>query len=723
MIAPSNSLFYVVTEDRNGVTIDPMRGITAAISIVAWAGQAVADSPDAQAIVQRVRQAHAGLQSYQLQLSKERRTLGADHETITRNTLLMAWDRSGKFRLEPKGAAGLTIVSSGENTWTYSESLKQYTNSAGDPTVEKAFAMVADGAPLLPDASSGNSVRLSADDELDISGSPHECYVLDVQYARLQGAPAVSARSARFWVDKNTYLILKRVVVDHFDRAASDRATSDITTTVSMISLEVNQPLADDLFAFEPPADAQQVPRFDSSRARNTVSPVKSTDLMGKPAADFKLRGLDDRDVQLSSLRGKVVLLEFWATWCGPCRAEMPAIEKVYRKEKDIAIFGIDVGEDREVVQKFLEAQKITYPILLAAQTRVPQDYGANALPSVVILDKNGVVRSYKKGYRQGIDKALREDLEDARHAFPVAHARVLSKRAPEYTADARDARVSGMVTLHLTVSPQGAPSGMQVVKPLGHGLDEKAMEAVQGWKFEPALREGQPIAEEMNVEVAFSLTAPPPAATGEPRNAEEAYRRAAHLFQTNRPDEAVNMYGKAIAWKPDWALAFHARATVFSHLKKYEDAIHDLDEAIRLDPAHPGWYDNRGQAYEHAGQQERALDDYDRAILTSQLPIGAYFNNRGWAQLELGHPEKAIPDLSKAIQLTPDYRKAYENRAQAYVALKQWERAIADYTSAMELGPTRWQYEKRAEARRVVGDTRGAEDDARQAASLPGTP
>jgi|HubBroStandDraft_1064217.scaffolds.fasta_scaffold00638_1 TonB family protein len=699
-----------------------MRGFATAISIAALVGTALADSPGAPDIIQRTRRAYANLKSYQFQLAKERRTLAPEHETMTRTTLFMAWDHSGRFRLEPKGSLGLMIVSSGENTWVYNESLKQYTNSAGDPTIEKAFSMTADGVPLFPDTSENNAVTMSADDELTVSGSPHACYVIEVQYRGSRNGPG-AARWAQFWVDKTTYLILKRVLHEHFEHVGSARQPSDVTTTVSVTSLEVDQPVLDDLFRFEPPSDAQQVERFDASRPKNSGPSVTSADLIDKPAADFKLRDLDGREVQLSSLRGKVVLLDFWATWCGPCRAEMPAIEKIYRKEKDIEVFGIDVGEDREIIQKFLRDQKITYPILLAAQSRVQQDYAANALPSVVILDKNGVIRSYKKGYKQGIEKGLREDLEDTRHAFPVAHARVISKRAPEYTAEARDAHLSGAVTLHLTVSPQGTPSGVRVTGPLGHGLDEKAIDAVQGWKFEPAMREGQPIAEEMNVEVAFSLTAPSQSAPSEPRTAEEAYRRGAHLVQTDHAEDAIGMYDKAIVLRPDWALAFHARASAFVHLKKYEEAIHDFDEAIRLDPAHPGWYDGRGLAYSNSGQHDRALDDYDRAIEMSQLPVGGYFNNRGWANLELGHAEKAIPDLTKAVQLLPDYRKAYENRAQAYAALKDWAHAIADYTAAMDLGPNRWQYEKRAEARRASGDAKGADEDARQAAAMNDAP
>jgi len=694
-----------------------MRKFAAAISIAALAGTALADSPDAPAIIQRTRQAYANLKSYQFQLSKERRIQAPEHETTTRNTLLVAWDSSGKFRLEPRGSAGITIVSSGENTWTYNETLKQFTNSAGDPTFEKAFSMAADGVPLFPDASDSNAVTLSADEEITVSGSAHPCFVVEVQYRGTRGGPG-AARWAQFWVDQTTYLILKRVLHEHYDRAASARELSDITTTVSTTSLAVDQPLAEDLFSFEPPADAQQVERFDPSRPKNSPTAVKSTDLVGKAAADFKLRDLDDREVHLASLRGKVVLLDFWATWCGPCRAEMPVIEKVYKKEKDIQVLGVDIGEDRETVEKFLRAQKIDYPIVLGAQSRVQQDYAANALPSVVILDKNGVIRSYKKGYRQGIEKALREDLEDTRHAFPVWHAHVVSKRAPEYTAEARDAHVSGAVTLHLTVSPQGTPSGMQVVQALGHGLNEKAIEAVKGWKFEPALREGQPISEEMNVDVAFSLTAPAQSAPIEPGSADEAYRRGARLVRTNHAEDAIGMYDKAIAMKPDWALAFHARAAALNQIGKYAEAIHDFDEALRLDPAQPGWYDSRGMAYSYSGQHERALNDYDRAIEMSQPPIGAYFGNRGWAYVELGQPERAVQDLTQAIQLIPDYRRAYEYRAQAYAALKQWARAIADYTAAMELGPTRWQYEKRAEARRTIGDAKGADEDTRQAAA-----
>jgi tetratricopeptide (TPR) repeat protein len=77
----------------------------------------------------------------------------------------------------------------------------------------------------------------------------------------------------------------------------------------------------------------------------------------------------------------------------------------------------------------------------------------------------------------------------------------------------------------------------------------------------------------------------------------------------------------------------------------------------------------------------------------------------------------------AKAIQLAPDYRKAYENRAQAYAALKDWTHAISDYGAAMELEPTRWQYQKRAEARRASGDAKCADEDARQAAATADAP
>jgi TonB family protein len=448
-------------------------------------------------------------------------------------------------------------------------------------------------------------------------------------------------------------------------------------------------------------------------------------------------------------------------------------LEKIHQENKDLVVLGIDVGEDMDVVQKFIKENKVTYPILLAGQDRVVNDYDAHALPTVVIIDKNGSIRTYKTGYGTETETQLRAAVMDAakpaqavssqqvsgpqvsggigtgsgtggggggyRIGNGVSAPNVLYKVEPAYSEEARKAHMSGTVLLSVVVSAEGIPRDIKVLRSLGLGLDEKAVEAVRTWRFRPGMKDGNPVAVQSTIEVNFRLldgpnAAPPPIAPvpsiaalsninepeSEPQSAEEAYRRGTHLSRTRRADEGIAMLGKAVALKPDWAQAYIARARAQVQQKRYNEAIKDFDEAIRLDAKNASWFDGRGLAYSNSGRHARAIEDYTRAIELNPNGTPLFYNNRGWAYTELGQPEKAVADLTKAIQIGPDFSRAYENRGLAYMRLENWKLAIADYTAALQLSPSRWLYEKRAEAKRAGGDSAGAGEDLRRTAQMP---
>ncbi len=141
--------------------------------------------------------------------------------------------------------------------------------------------------------------------------------------------------------------------------------------------------------------------------AREGAVTVKS-DLGGRPAADFKLTDLSGRQYQLTSVHGKVVLVDFLASWCEPCRAEVPLIEKLHREYKDLIVWGIDSGESAEVVKKFVRENEITYPVLLSPDKRLIDEYGAHDLPTTVIIDKDGKILQHSVGYSAEVDEPLR---------------------------------------------------------------------------------------------------------------------------------------------------------------------------------------------------------------------------------------------------------------------------------------------------------------------------
>jgi peroxiredoxin len=124
---------------------------------------------------------------------------------------------------------------------------------------------------------------------------------------------------------------------------------------------------------------------------------------VGDEAPNFQLRDLAGNMVSLSQLRGKVVLVNFWATWCGPCRIEMPAMEQLYRSysRKDFEILAVSTDpQGAAVTRPFQQEMGFTFPILHDAEYRIGLMYGARSLPMTFMVDRNGIVRQKVPGAR-----------------------------------------------------------------------------------------------------------------------------------------------------------------------------------------------------------------------------------------------------------------------------------------------------------------------------------
>ncbi|MCB1790678.1 MAG: TlpA family protein disulfide reductase [Gammaproteobacteria bacterium] len=122
-------------------------------------------------------------------------------------------------------------------------------------------------------------------------------------------------------------------------------------------------------------------------------------------AADFALPDIDGENHALSDYRGRVVMLNFWATWCPPCRREMPSMQRLYDKyrERGLVVVAVNQWEDPDLVFEFTGRLSVdpTFPILFDRESRVAEDYGVKGLPTTFLIDKDGQIRFRAIGGRE----------------------------------------------------------------------------------------------------------------------------------------------------------------------------------------------------------------------------------------------------------------------------------------------------------------------------------
>jgi tetratricopeptide (TPR) repeat protein/cytochrome oxidase Cu insertion factor (SCO1/SenC/PrrC family) len=336
-----------------------------------------------------------------------------------------------------------------------------------------------------------------------------------------------------------------------------------------------------------------------------------------KPAADFLLPDLDGNEVKLRSLRGKVVLLDFWASWCGPCRQLMPEFQRIHREfaGKDVVVLAINVNEPLGTVAEYIDEEKFTFPVLLTSGTDVAGNYGVQSYPTTFAIDKNGLVADVEFGVGSDTAPRLRAVIEKARAGAPppaVSSAPSPTPAAPSATAEDfyRDA-----VRQYNSKDYAGAIQSLN-----------RALELRPGW--------------------LLAVTT-----------------RADSQYHVMRYDEAIAGFDLAIRLDPKRSASYVGRGTMYANSLRHAQAIADYTRSIELVPNSAAAYNRRGWAYLETGHLDEALADLDKALDLNPAYTTALFNRAHLFEQRKEYA-KAIADFDSVLRVDPANTGAASQKA-----------------------------------------------------------
>jgi peroxiredoxin len=137
-----------------------------------------------------------------------------------------------------------------------------------------------------------------------------------------------------------------------------------------------------------------------TSKVNQPVSNIKTGNRIGDLAPDFTLKTTENRDIKLSDYRGKNIILNFWASWCGPCRLEMPALQAIHENwsKADVVVLAVNVQDGFDNARLYAKTNGLTFTIPVDLPGKVAEQYGARGLPTSFIIDSDGVIKSIKIG-------------------------------------------------------------------------------------------------------------------------------------------------------------------------------------------------------------------------------------------------------------------------------------------------------------------------------------
>jgi thiol-disulfide isomerase/thioredoxin len=383
--------------------------VVLALALVPQQSAQPSSTQGALALLTEVSQRYADAKSYHIEAVEERNSSNELHRDWQKTLLKAIVMPGGRYRYEGRSGFGAaTHISDGKTEWAYRLYEHRYTQkpAEGDRPKRRIIAsdeMVVMNAEQLVHIMAHRvdhlkSARLLSEETIPIDGPKIACYVVYYSQDDLKTTKPDLKEDWTLWISKENKTVVK--TLSHAETYLLPNhipLSTETTMTYPVVQLGQQEPVG--TFMFEPPNDAKLVDDFPDPFKHSPAT--LAANLLGKPAPELSLKTGGEKTLALSSLRGKPVFLEFWATWCAPCVELLPDLKKLYSEteNKGMVWISVDNDDDASCALAFLSREKIPWPNYHDQDGSLGKAFQREGIPLGVLIDAEGKITFYESGY------------------------------------------------------------------------------------------------------------------------------------------------------------------------------------------------------------------------------------------------------------------------------------------------------------------------------------